>query len=66
MIERSNRGDRAHRLAFGENFTRLAVRCQVTGEYLPIVQNHQLPGQGKNVEGTARFVQGVLFADAEF
>ena len=66
MIKWSNRGDRAHRLAFGENFARLAVRRQVTGENLPIVQNRKLSGQVENVAGTTRFVQDMLFADTEF
>ncbi len=66
MIEWRNCRDRIKWFALGEYLALLAMRCQVTGENLPIVINAELTGKAVNVKGSTDFVEAVFFAQTTF
>jgi hypothetical protein len=64
MVERRDRRDRVQRLAQGEDLARLAVRGEVAGEGLAVVEQAELAGEGEDVVGAADLVERVLQAEA--
>ena len=63
MIERRDRRDRVQGLAQGEDLAWLAVRGEVAGEGLAVVEQAELAGEGEDVVGTADLVERVLQAE---
>ena len=51
------------RLAQGEDLARLAVRGEITGEGLTVVEQAELASKGEDVEGAANLVQRVFQAE---
>ena len=56
----------AHRFAPGVDLARFAVRCQIAGEDLPVVEDGELTRQREHIEGAPAFVERVLLGNAEF
>src|SRR6185436_9359219 len=64
MVERRDRRDGVERLAQGEDLAWLAVRGEVAGEGLAIVEQAKLPRESEDVVGAADLVARVLEAEA--
>ncbi len=65
MVERRDGRDDADRLALGEDLARLALRRQIAGEDLAIIENAELARQRIDVIGAAHLVERVLLRQAE-
>src|SRR5690606_18678697 len=66
VVERSDGRDGGQRIAQGGDAPLLAVRRQVAGEDLAVVDDAELAGEAEHVERAAHLVQRVLLRDAEF
>ena len=64
MVERRDGRDGVERLAQGEDLARLAVRGEIAGEGLAVVEQAELAGEGEDVVGAADLVERVLQAEA--
>ena len=64
MVERRDGRDHAHRLALGENLARLALRREIAGKNLPVIENAELARQREHVIGAARIRRAESFIES--
>ena len=61
-----DRRDDADRLALGEDLPRLALRRQIAGEDLSVIEDGELAGEREDVIGAPAFIERILLRNAEF
>ena len=60
MVERRDGRNHADRIALGENLARLALRREITGKNLPVIENAKLGRKREHVIGAPAFVNRIL------